>query len=102
MRPIVLTRLDKARPALILTRDVALDFLNKVTIAPITSTIRSLSTEVPLGTENGLDHPCVASCDNITTVPKEAIVRQIGFLLDSQEPALAKAIGDALDLALPA
>jgi len=72
-----------------------------LTVAPITNTIRGLSTEVPLGTENGLDHPCAASCDNITTVPKEAIIRQIGFLLASQEPTLAKAIGNAFDLAVP-
>jgi len=98
VRPIVIASLDKARPALILTRDIALSHLSKVTIAPITSTVRGLSTEVPLGPENGLDHACAASLDNITTVPKQAIGRQIGLLLDDQEAALAKAIDAAFDL----
>lgn len=98
MRAIVLVRLDKTRPALVLTRDVALDHLTKVTIAPITSTIRGLSTEVPLGAANGLDHACVASCDNLTTVPKNAIVKQVGLLLEDQEPALARAVNSAFDL----
>ena len=98
MRPIVIVSLDKARPALVLTRDVALSYLSKVTIAPITSTVRGLSTEVALGPENGLDHACAASLDNITTVPKEAVGRQIGMLLDDQEAALAKAIDVAFDL----
>jgi mRNA interferase MazF len=98
MRPIVLVQLDKARPALVLTRDIALGYLTKVTIAPITTTIRGLSTEVPLRSANGLDQPSVASCDNITTIPKEAIIRQIGVLLDSDESALSKAINAAFDL----
>ncbi|MCL2804293.1 MAG: type II toxin-antitoxin system PemK/MazF family toxin [Micrococcales bacterium] len=98
MRPIVLVRLDKTRPALILTRSVALDHLSKVTIAPITSTVRGLSTEVSLDSANGLDHPCVASCDNLTTVPTSAIVRQIGLLLDSQEADLTRAIACAFNL----
>ena len=98
MRPIVIVSLDKARPALVLTRDIALGYLSKVTIAPITSTVRGLSTEVALGPENGLDHACAASLDNITTVPKEAVGRQIGMLLDDQEAALAKAIDVAFDL----
>jgi len=98
MRAIVLIQLDKLRPALVLTRDIALPYLTKVTIAPITSTIRGLSTEVPLGPANGLDHPCAASCDNITTVPKDAITRQIGLLLDTDEPTLTNAINAAFDL----
>jgi len=98
MRPIVVVELDKTRPALVLTRDIALDYLTKVTIAPITSTIRGLTTEVPLGPRNGFDHDCVASCDNVTTVPKKAVVRQVGFLFDDQEENLARAIMAAFNL----
>jgi mRNA interferase MazF len=72
---------------------------DRVTIAPITSTIRGLSTELPLGARNGLDHDCVASCDNITTVPQSTIVRQVGLLLDEQEDILSKAVAAAFDLA---
>jgi mRNA interferase MazF len=59
---------------------------------------RSLSTEIPLGSANGLDHACVVSCDNIVTVPKSALRRQIGYLLPAQEAALTAAIHAAFDL----
>jgi mRNA interferase MazF len=98
MRPIHAARLDKARPVLILTRELVRPHLDRVTVAPITTTIRGLSTEVPLGPANGLDHPCVISCDNIVTVPKSALGRQIGFLLPAQEAALTAAIHAAFDL----
>ena len=98
MRPIHTARLDKARPVVILTRDLVRPHLERVTVAPITTTIRGLSTEVPLGPHNGLDHPCVISCDNIVTVPKTALGRQIGYLLPAQEAALTAAIRAAFDL----
>jgi len=80
------------------TRDVAWDLLTKLTIAPITSTVRGLGTEVPLGRANGLDHACAASCDNLTTIPMSAIVRQVGLLLEEQEADLTRAINNAFDL----
>jgi mRNA interferase MazF len=98
MRPIHAARLDKARPVVILTRELVRPHLDRVTVAPVTTTIRGLSTEVPLGPANGLDHPCVISCDNIVTVPKSALGRQIGFLLPAQEAALTAAIHAAFDL----
>jgi mRNA interferase MazF len=72
--------------------------VTSITVAPITATIRGLSTEVLVGPANGLDHPSAVSCDNITTVPRAAIGRLIGYLDPSQEPALAQAIGAAYDL----
>ena len=99
MRPIILARLDKTRPAVLLTRSVALGYLTNVTIAPITSTIRGTSTEVPLGARNGLDHDCVASCDNITTISQADVIREIGLLHRDQETQLARAIANAFDLA---
>jgi mRNA interferase MazF len=98
MRPIHLATLDKTRPVLILTREAVRPFLNSITIAPITSTIRGLSTEVKVGQANGLDHESVVSCDNITTVPRSAIGRLLGYLLPEQEPDLAHAIVAAYDL----
>jgi mRNA interferase MazF len=71
-----------------------------VTIAPITTTIRGLSTELPVGPANGLDHDSVVSCDNITTIPRAAMGRHIGYLQAAQEPALARAIAAAYDLEL--
>lgn len=98
MRPIHTARLDKVRPVLILTRELVRPHLNRVTVAPITSTIRGLSTEVPVGPANGLDHDSVVSCDNIVTVPKAALGRHLGYLLPAQEAELANAIRAAFDL----
>jgi mRNA interferase MazF len=98
MRPIHFARLDKPRPVLILTREVVRPHLSRVTVAPITSSIRGLSTEVPVGPANGLDHDNVVSCDNIVTVPVSALGRLLGFLLTEQETALTEAIRAAFDL----
>jgi mRNA interferase MazF len=98
MRPIHLARLDKPRPVLVLTRELVRAHLSSVTVAPITTTIRGLSTEVPVGPPNGLAGPSVVSCDNITTIPAAALGQQIGVLLERQEPALAEAIAMAFDL----
>jgi mRNA interferase MazF len=98
MRPIHVARLDKSRRVLVLTRELVRPHLGTVTIAPITTTIRGLSTEVPLTTANGLDAPSVISCDNITTIPASALGAQIGVLLDQQEPQLSEAIRAAFDL----
>lgn len=98
MRPIHSAQLDKVRPVLILTRELVRPHMRRVTVAPITTTIRGLSTEVPIGPPNGLDAECVVSCDNVVTIPKEALGLQIGHLLPAQEQALTAAIHAAFDL----
>lgn len=98
MRPIHVAQLDKARPVLILTRELVRPHLATVTVAPITTTIRGLSTEVPVDAANGLAEPSVVSCDNVTTIPATTLGAQIGVLLDRQERALSEAIRAAFDL----
>jgi mRNA interferase MazF len=98
MRPIYVAQLDKARPVLVLTRALVRPHLRTVTVAPITTTIRGLSSELGVDSANGLTEPSVVSCDNITTIPTDALGEQIGVLLDSQEPALSGAITAAFDL----
>jgi mRNA interferase MazF len=98
MRPIHLARLDKPRPVLVLTRAVVRPHLSRVTVAPITTTIRGLSTEVAVGPENGLDGPSVVSCDNVVTIPSDRLGDQLGLLLAAQEPVLSEAIQSAFDL----
>lgn len=61
---------EKKRPVLILTRDSAIAVLHSVTVAPITSTIRSIPTEVILTEADGLPNTCAANFDNLQTVPK--------------------------------
>jgi mRNA interferase MazF len=99
MRPIHIAPLDKARPALILTRELVRPHLHGVSVAPITSTIRGLSIEVPVGHDNGLDHESIVSCDNIVAVPTFTLGRHVGYFLPRQEPARAEAIHVAFDLA---
>lgn len=99
MRPIHIAHLDKARPVLVLTRELVRPHLTRVTVAPITSTVRGLSTEISVGTANGLEQDGVVSCDNIVTVPKDTIGCQVGYLLLSQEAELSEAVRLAFDLA---
>jgi len=98
MRPIHVAQLDKARPVLILTRELVRPHLATVTVAPITTTIRGLSTEVPVDAANGLAGPSVVSCDNLTTIPVGSLGAQIGVLLEHQEPSLSDAIRAAFDI----
>jgi mRNA interferase MazF len=60
MHPIWLAQLDKVRPVVILTRDEVRLVRTLVTVAPITTTVRGLQSEVPVGRANGLDHGCVS------------------------------------------
>lgn len=98
MRPIHVAQLDKARPVLVLTRELVRPHLTRVTVAPITTTVRGLSTEVPVGRANGLDAAAAISCDNIVTMPVRSLGRQIGVLLPAQEDQLTAAIRAAFDL----
>ncbi|MGI8593246.1 MAG: type II toxin-antitoxin system PemK/MazF family toxin [Solirubrobacteraceae bacterium] len=98
MRPIHVAQLDKARPVLVLTRELVRPHLARVTVAPITTSSRGLSTEVRVGPANGLETQGVVSCDNIVTVPASALGRQIGVLLPVQEDTLTEAIHAAFDL----
>lgn len=98
MREIVIADLDKRRPAVVLTRERVRGVMRRVTVAPITTTVKGLSTEVALGPENGLDHACVASMDNIATVSVASIGPVVGYVLPHQELALTAAVIAAFDL----
>ena len=98
MRPIHIAHLDKARPVLVLSREMVIPHRTQVTVAPVTSTARGLSVEIPVGQANGLGHDSVVNCDNIVTIPKTALGERIGYLLPPQETALTAAIHEAFDL----
>jgi mRNA interferase MazF len=98
MRPIHSARLDKVRPVLVLTREIIRPHLNQVTVAAITSTIRGLSTEVPVGRRNGLSHDSVVNCDLIYTIPVADLGAQIGWLHPEREQDLSEALRLAFDL----
>lgn len=71
---------DKERPVLVLTRGSAIAYLSRVTVAPITSTIRGVPSEVALGTEDGLRQPCAANLHNIMTVGQTGLGRRLAQL----------------------
>jgi len=71
---------DKPRPVLILTRASALGYLGRVTVAPITSTLRGVPSEVALGPEDGLRQACAVNLHNVVTVPKAGIGRRVAQL----------------------
>jgi mRNA interferase MazF len=98
MRDIYVAHLDKPRPVVVLTREPVRAAMRRVTVAPITSTAKGLSTEVPVGPANGLDQACVVSCDNIITIDKGALGRHVGLLFERQEHDLAAAIVNAFAL----
>ena len=75
--------------------------MTKVTIAPITTTIKGLSSEVRVGPDNGLDHDCVVSLDNVLTVPVSTLGRTLGYLRAEQEAQLVRAVVLAYDLEVP-
>lgn len=75
--------------------------MTKVTVAPITSTVKGLSSEVPMGPSNGLNDECAASIDNVVTIPASSLGRTIGFLSPEQERQLARAVVLAFDLEIP-
>jgi mRNA interferase MazF len=89
---------DKKRPVLILTRDSAITVLNSVTVAPITSTIRSIPTEVVLTEEDGLPSTCAANFDTLQTVPKSNIGDRISHLTARKMKEAALAVSFALGL----
>ena len=89
-------RPDKKRPVLILTRDSVLEYLNEVTIAPITTTVRNIPSEVFLTIADGMLRDCAVNCDHLQTVPKG----KIGPLITSLLPAKMVEVGQAIRFAI--
>jgi mRNA interferase MazF len=98
MRAIHWARLDKRRPALVLTRELMVGRMSTVTVAPITSTIHGIATEVLVGQHNGLEQDCAVKCDQIVTIPLARLLEQCGWLFDAQEITLHEAIQAAFDV----
>lgn len=87
---------DKQRPVLLLTRASALHFLNRVTVAPITSTIRGSPTEVVLGIEDGMKHPCAVNLDHVITVPRAGLGRLVGHVSPIRLAEVCRALAFAV------
>ena len=83
------------RPVLLLNRDSAYTYLNKFVAVEVTSTIRNIAVELPLGPAEGLPQRCVANCDNIRTVGRSALSKKIGELSSERHVDLKRAVGHA-------
>ena len=71
---------DKKRPVLVLTRDSAISYLSTVTVAPVTSTIRGVPSEVELSEEDGMKGPCAVNLHNAVTVSQQRLGRRLAQL----------------------
>ena len=80
-----------------MTRSAAIPILNNVLAAPVTRTIRSIPTELPLGPDDGMPTDCVASFDNLRVVPKAYLVHQICALQPSRLIEACAALQAAVD-----
>ena len=71
---------DKQRPCVILTRDTAIGHLTSVTVAPISSSMRGVASEVNLGIDDGMKGPCAVNLHNTITVPQNHLIRRVSSL----------------------
>lgn len=71
---------DKNRPVLVLTRDSAVSYLASVTVAPITTAIRGVPSEVLLTQEDGMKTHCAVNLHNIVTVSQDRLGRRVAQL----------------------
>jgi mRNA interferase MazF len=89
---------DKKRPVLILTRDSILEYLGEVTVAPITSTVRDIPSEIFLTKQDGMTKDCAINFDHIQTASKGKIGSLITTLSADKLERVSEAIQFALDL----
>ena len=71
---------DKERPVVVLTRESAVAYLSTVTIAPITSTIRGVPSEVVLDEADGMKKPCAVNLHNMVTVSQQNLGKRVALL----------------------
>ena len=84
------------RPVLLLSRDEAYTIRELVIVAPVTTRIRHIPSEVPLGPEDGLPKPCVVNLDTVTTIAKATLRDKLTTL----SPEKLRAVEVALHFAL--
>jgi mRNA interferase MazF len=87
---------DKKRPVLILTRDSIISYLSEITVAPVTSKVREIPSEVFLSRDDGMSRDCAVNCDHIQTVAKA----KIGGILTTLPNKKMELVRDAIKFAL--
>jgi len=89
---------NKKRPVLILTRNSVIDLLDEVTVAPLTTTIRDIPSEVVLTPVDGVPTECTVNCDHLQTVSKAKIGALITSVSDIKMEEVSEAVAFALAL----
>ncbi len=89
---------DKRRPVLILTRDSIISSLNEVTVAPLTTRIRNIPSEVALSRDDGTPRKCAVNCDHLQTIPRARLGAPIASLSAEKMDLVARAVRFALAL----
>lgn len=83
---------DKKRPVVVLTRSSAISYLSTVTVAPITSTIRGVPSEVVLDAEDGMKAACAVNLHNAVTVSQARLGRRVAQLRSSRMDEICAAL----------
>jgi mRNA interferase MazF len=83
---------DKQRRVVVLTRESAVAYLSTVTVAPVTSTIRGVPSEVVLDEADGMKKPCVVNLHNMVTVSQQRLGRRVARLSDVRLAEICAAI----------
>jgi len=86
------------RPVLLLSRDETYIVRELITVAPMTTRVRHIPSEVPLGLEDGLPKSCVVNLDNITTIAKASLNERLSILSTKKQIAVEDALRFALGL----
>ena len=87
----------KRRPVLVLTRDSAIPVLRTIIVAPLTTRVRGVPTEVPLDASDGLPTSCVASLDNLTVADRSFLVERQATLSPVRMAEVCRALRLAID-----
>jgi mRNA interferase MazF len=88
---------EKGRPFLVVSRDAANQVMQRVLVAPVTTRIRNVPSELAVGPPEGLPQESVASFDNLQPFPKMMLVRCLGALGPERVPEICRAAGVTLD-----
>jgi mRNA interferase MazF len=88
----------RRRLVVLLSRDEAYAVRELVTVAPVTTRVRDIPTEVPLGPGEGLPKACVVNLDTITTIPRRALTQAVSSLPPDKLAAVERALTFALGL----
>ena len=88
---------ERGRPFLVVSRDAANAVMHRVLVVPVTRRIRGIPSELPVGPDEGLPVPSVASFDNLRPFPKAMLVRRLGSLGPARRHELCKVAGATLD-----